>query len=157
MSQSLGKHDEEFMERDHQNGCLNEKRSSNLDDYSEKVKLHANWDISATCPDILDVKEEYEQKRRKCKADDNRSLMAEEEKVDCLEVKKPIREMPNIERRVEPLFLHLPYNPADPPSSRIQCSFQNSVIQPLDDAHITELQTMHDFGGTADFNSLIVC
>ena len=40
----LGKRDEEFMERDHQNGCLNDWRSSNIKDYSEKVKLHANWE-----------------------------------------------------------------------------------------------------------------
>jgi len=56
-----------------------------------------------------------------------------------------------------PLLLHLPYNPADPSSSRIQRAFQNSIVQPLGDTHITELQTMNDFGGTADFDSLIVC
>jgi len=57
----------------------------------------------------------------------------------------------------KPLFLHLPYNPADPSSSRVQRAFQNSIVQPLGDTHITELQTMNDFGGTADFDSLIVC
>jgi len=57
----------------------------------------------------------------------------------------------------KPLFLHLPYNPVDPPSSRIQRAFQNGIVQPLGYAHITELQTMNDFGGTADFNSLIIC
>ena len=80
----LGKHDEEFMERDHQNGCLNDRRSANIKDYSEKAKLHANWDRLAACPDVLDAGEEYEQKRRKRKADDNRALRAEER----LEVKK---------------------------------------------------------------------
>ena len=60
-------------------------------------------------------------------------------------------------RTNKPLFLHLPYNPADPPSSRIQRAFQNSIVQPPGDARITDLQTMNDFGGTADFDSLIVC
>ena len=39
----------------------------------------------------------------------------------------------------------------------IQRAFQHSIVQPLGDAHITELQMMNEFGGTPDFDSLIIC
>jgi len=89
------------MECKHQNGCLNDQRSSNIKDYSEKAKLHSNWDRSGACPDESDAGEGYEQKRRKRKADDNRTLKVEEDKVERLEVKKLKRERAKIERGVE--------------------------------------------------------
>jgi len=63
----------------------------------------------------------------------------------------------NKKRSGTPLFLHLPYNPADPHSSRIQTAFKSCIVQPQNEEHILNLDTMNSFGGNPDFDSLIVC
>ena len=39
----LGQYDEEFMERGHQDGMRNERRSANVKSYAGKSKLHLLW------------------------------------------------------------------------------------------------------------------
>ena len=63
----------------------------------------------------------------------------------------------NIEKKINglaPLFLYLPFNPADPSSAVIQSAFLDIIRQ---DDHITTLETGNDFEGKANFDQLIVC
>ena len=56
-----------------------------------------------------------------------------------------------------PLFLHLPFNPADPSSAVIQSAFRDIIVAPHQNDHITTIDTGNDFDGKADFDQLIVC
>jgi len=89
------------MERGHQDGIRNNRRSSNIKAYNKKAMLHAIWDRLGACPLVLDAGEEYEQNRRKRKAGDNRTVQAAEDTITLLEIKKVRRETVKIERRFE--------------------------------------------------------
>ena len=57
----------------------------------------------------------------------------------------------------KPLFLHLPYNPADTSSASIQRAFQDLVVAPFQQERITNMPTLNKYEGKVDFDQLIVC
>jgi len=53
----------------------------------------------------------------------------------------------------KPLFLHLPFtNPADTSSATIQRAFDNLIVAPFQEEHITDLPTLNQFEGQIDLD-----
>ena len=56
-----------------------------------------------------------------------------------------------------PLFLHLPFNPADPPSTSIQSLFRENILSPDSQEKIQSINTENPFNGLPDFDRLTIC
>ena len=57
----------------------------------------------------------------------------------------------------QPLYLQLPYNPADPHRLQLQKAFTDTITQPLNKKHISEIRTKNNFDGPVDFDRLQIC
>jgi hypothetical protein len=58
---------------------------------------------------------------------------------------------------LKPLFLHLPFNPANPPTPQFQRTFRDCILSPPSEPHIREIETHNAFAGVPDFDRLVVC
>ena len=57
----------------------------------------------------------------------------------------------------KPLLLHLCYNPLNPTSSQLQQVFRQTILSPVKQPHVTDLQTYNAFGGSPDFDRCVLC
>ena len=86
------------MERGHQHGIVNWRRSSNVRSYSERSMLHAISDRLGRSLVLLYAFDQYDQNRRKHKAVDSRTLQLKEAKVERDDTKMIRRENVKIDR-----------------------------------------------------------
>lgn len=63
----------------------------------------------------------------------------------------------NLDKKKNPLFLHLPYNPYDTSSKDIQRLFKDTIVKPPNDVHLTSLECLNRFQGKPDFDTLTIC
>jgi hypothetical protein len=62
-----------------------------------------------------------------------------------------------IQDTLQPLFLHLKYNPFDPAPRELQDIFKDTIVSPSDRPLITDVDTLNNFDAKPDFNRMIVC
>ena len=86
------------MERGHQHGIVNWRRSSNVRSYSERSMLHAISDRLGRSLAVLYAFDQYDQNRRKHKAVDSRTLKVKEAKLERYGNKMSRRENVKIDR-----------------------------------------------------------
>ena len=72
----LAEYDESFMERDHQTGVKNERKSSNVKKYERKAFLYSSWERLQKNPAVKRAIARYESERKKRKVDDPRCVRA---------------------------------------------------------------------------------
>ena len=69
--------------------------------------------------------------------------------------KTPIRHNPTLDTK--PLYLQPPYNPSDPPRQHLQKAFKDSILQPINQQHLSKIRTNNLHDGPADFDRLQIC
>lgn len=59
----------------------------------------------------------------------------------------------------KPLYLQLPYNPADPSRKAFHKAFHNNILQPSNEPHLRDIPTLNekDPDGNVDFDRLQIC
>ena len=87
----LGNHDEEFIERAHQDGIANEKRAANTKEFDKKAMYFALWDRLGENPIVQKEVQWWEDNRRKRKHGDTRDAAAMANKSAKMQVKEERR------------------------------------------------------------------
>jgi hypothetical protein len=94
----LGEYDESFMERDHQTGVKNERKSANIKTFDSKAKLHSRWERLTKNPSVMNAMKRFEEKRKKRSADDVRVVRSSERQSGKKQRRVERRENTKIER-----------------------------------------------------------
>lgn len=63
----------------------------------------------------------------------------------------------SLKSNLKPIYLHLPFNPADPTPKELQTAFNDNIIKPVNEPHLTEVPTHNSFDGYPDFDQCIIC
>jgi hypothetical protein len=80
-----------------------------------------------------------------------------QEAIEIIFTAPPVPTLQTEKDTKQPLYFHLPFNPVNPPSTKLQSIFESSIVLPPNRQHISEVETDNAFARNPDIDRCVIC